>query len=182
MTTRRDTKNHSDTSTDAAPPSTSSKERKKYKNYKEDKKPALTEEQVKLLDEIDFFEPAEVRLSKYVAMREKKKDIKAKSVVRTGKRGRPKSKTLIPQEAQEMMSPQRNVGLTHMSMYTNTILPTAASYPVVEANINEQQHVMDVDNFDNSTAEKNGTGDGSDSKPPLIDDGSPAKHDTQIEL
>lgn len=78
------------------------KQRKKFKNYKAGKKPTLTEEQVTKLEEIGFFEPSETRLAKYNAQKEHqerftKRERKAKA------RGRPKSKSLIPQEAQAAM-------------------------------------------------------------------------------
>jgi len=94
------------------------KQRKKYKNYLEGKKPALTEEQVKLLQDIDFFEPSEDRLAKFHAQQDKlvKKERAASSSgggsrAKSKGRGRPKSKTLIPREAQAAMVQQVGVGM-----------------------------------------------------------------------
>ena len=102
------------------------KQRKKYRNYKEGKKPSLSDEQVKLLEEIDFFESSELRIAKYNAQKEREKKL---SLLRQrqhqnekgkngGKRGRPVSKSLIPQEAQEMMA-SRGVS----TVYPSTFLP-----------------------------------------------------------
>lgn len=106
------------------------KQRKKYKNHREGKKPSLTEEQVKLLEEIDFFEPSEQRLAKYNAQKEReRKEGKIKiNHHKASKRGRPKAKTLIPQEAQELMSP--HVGLPHTA-YPNSLISVPLNYPLV---------------------------------------------------
>jgi len=104
------------------------KQRKKYKNYREGKKPSLTDEQVQLLQDIDFFEPSEDRLAKFHAQQEKcaKKERSASSSGGCGGsgarakakgRGRPKSKTLIPQEAHAAMVQQVGGGLTVVPPY-----------------------------------------------------------------
>mmetsp|Transcript_8914 Transcript_8914/g.12759 ORF Transcript_8914/g.12759 Transcript_8914/m.12759 type:complete len:628 (+) Transcript_8914:2-1885(+) len=73
------------------------KQRKKYKNYKEGLTPILNDQQVKLLDEIDFFESADKRMAKYNAQ-------KSSDRRRSRSRGRPKSTTLIPAEAQTILA------------------------------------------------------------------------------
>jgi hypothetical protein len=80
------------------------KQRKKYKNYNEGKKPALSEEQIKLLEELDFFEASEVRLAKFQAQKENNKRKSSSYPEKSKSRGRPKSKTLIPKEAQDVMN------------------------------------------------------------------------------
>jgi len=104
------------------------KQRKKYKNYREGKKPSLTDEQVQLLQDIDFFEPSEDRLAKFHAQQEKcaKKERTASSFgggggggarAKAKGRGRPKSKTLIPQEAHAAMVQQVGGGLAVVPPY-----------------------------------------------------------------
>merc|ERR1711957_895437 len=85
------------------------KQRKKYKNYQEGTKPSLTDEQVKLLRDVDFFEPSEQRLAKFNAKKEKVLKKEKRSSLSNGKgRGRPKSKSLIPAEAQQAMILNQN--------------------------------------------------------------------------
>merc|ERR1712238_276698 len=85
------------------------KQRKKYKNYQEETKPSLTDEQVKLLRDVDFFEPSEQRLAKFNAKKEKVLKKEKRSSLSNGKgRGRPKSKSLIPAEAQQAMILNQN--------------------------------------------------------------------------
>lgn len=79
------------------------KQRKKYKNYKGGIKPALTEPQVKMLKDIDFFEPAELRMAKF-RHGQREKRTKASSPQAKSKRGRPPSKTLLPPEALEALT------------------------------------------------------------------------------
>ena len=82
------------------------KQRKKYKNYKDGKKPALTDEQVKLLAEIHFFEPADKRTQNNQPIRDR----------RSRSKGRPKSTTLIPPEAQGVMNQSNNTNATELPM------------------------------------------------------------------
>merc|ERR1712238_370843 len=85
------------------------KQRKKYKNYQEETKPSLTDEQVKLLRDVGFFEPSEQRLAKFNAKKEKVLKKEKRSSLSNGKgRGRPKSKSLIPAEAQQAMILNQN--------------------------------------------------------------------------
>jgi hypothetical protein len=91
------------------------KQKKKYKNFKEGKKPALTEEQVKLLRDINLFEsekkyPVHHKHRRYRSSRNK---------------GRPKSTTLIPQEARE-------VPVTDQTTIANRDNATAAVTPTTE--------------------------------------------------
>jgi hypothetical protein len=65
------------------------KQKRKYKNYKEGVKPALTEEQVKLLRDVHFFETGK----KAFSLHQKHRRYRVRS-----NKGRPKSTTLIPQE------------------------------------------------------------------------------------
>jgi len=90
------------------------KQRKKYKNYKAGKKPTLTHEQVKQLEEIGFFEPSETRLAKYNAQKEHQERF-AKRERKSKSRGRPKSKSLIPQEAQAVMEGSQPTTLAAMA-------------------------------------------------------------------
>jgi hypothetical protein len=79
------------------------KQKMKYKNYEEGKRPALSEEQVKLLMNINFFDhPSSKRI--LTSRKGKRKQSSAKG------RGRPKTDTLIPAEAQAVM--ERNMGST----------------------------------------------------------------------
>ena len=95
------------------------KQRKKYKNYKSGKKPTLTDDQVKQLEEIGFFEPSEARLAKYNAQKEKQERYARKDRKSSKARGRPKSKSLIPQEAQVAMGGNQPPSLSPMNMYYN---------------------------------------------------------------
>ena len=110
------------------------KQRKKHRNYKQGKKPALTEEQIELLEKINFFEPAEERIAKYTAQKEKERRALATKVrIRAddgtdNKRGRPKAKTLIPEEAQELMAPRLG-SLQQQETFTNSLLPGQVNYP-----------------------------------------------------
>ena len=166
------------------------KQRKKYKNYKEGKKPALTAEQVKQLDEIDFFEPAEQRLAKYNAQKEKeKKEGKHRNatVARSNKRGRPKSKSLIPQEAQEMMTPRMSLPhniYTHPLMDTHPPLLCPPPIPAasVVASMAAPQHVLDVGNFDNSAAGVKVSTDETDDMKPVLDGTNEADNDQQTQV
>ena len=72
------------------------KQKKKYENFKEGTKPALTEEQVKFLDAVHFFDPpGSKRIS---SRRGTRKHLSSRG------RGRPKNTTLIPAEAQVAMA------------------------------------------------------------------------------
>jgi hypothetical protein len=75
------------------------KQKKKYKNFKDGVKPALTEEQVTLLHEINFFG------SNHVACPQSKRS-KMPQFIKA--RGRPKSTTLIPSEAQALLNRANN--------------------------------------------------------------------------
>ena len=131
------------------------KQRKKYKNYKTGKKPALTEDQIKLLDSIDFFESSEQRLAKYNAQKEKeKRDGKMKSITSSNggssgkgtKRGRPKAKTLIPQEAQIMAPPPQSAIYTpvHYPMGSISLPPTPAATAITAMKITTAANNIDV--------------------------------------
>mmetsp|Transcript_12377 Transcript_12377/g.17642 ORF Transcript_12377/g.17642 Transcript_12377/m.17642 type:complete len:719 (-) Transcript_12377:53-2209(-) len=88
------------------------KQRKKYKNYEAGKKPALTTDQIKLLENVGFFESSEERLAKFNSQKEKtiKKERRLSSARGKG-RGRPKSRSLIPAEVQQAMKMNQNVAI-----------------------------------------------------------------------
>ena len=72
------------------------KQKKKYSNFKEGKKPALTEAQINFLEEVHFFDPPG---SKRISSRRGNR----KQSYSRG-RGRPKNITLVPAEAQTAMA------------------------------------------------------------------------------
>jgi len=87
------------------------KQRKKYKNYLIGKKPFLTDEQVKLLGEISFFESS--NSSKIRSMKaslepngseaSRSKKMESVSLGKKKQKGRPINETLIPLEAQQAL-------------------------------------------------------------------------------
>jgi len=108
------------------------KQKKKHKNYEEGKKPALSEEQVKLLIDINFFDhPKSKRI--HSSRKGSRKQSSAKG------RGRPKIKTLIPAEAQAVIEgdlgpaidkstpPEEVFGHASPDAQSNAASPDAAS-------------------------------------------------------
>lgn len=103
------------------------KQKTKYKNLIDGKKPALTEEQVTLLNDINFFDSTNGK--KYsTSGRNRTKTLKS--------RGRPKSTTLLPPEVQDHlngMNPKRSSGaMPEPAIQLQSLLDSASEHSILQ--------------------------------------------------
>lgn len=97
------------------------KQKKKYKNGKEGKKPALTKEQIELLQEFHLFESGK----RYSVHQRHRKEVKSSK-----SKGRPRSTTLIPEEARMV------VALGSQAVTANSGNPSASTAtPTTESGV-----------------------------------------------